>query len=452
MNRKNLMAFKGLTISTAKAYAVQPFVWTLGGIFGSAMGGFLAQPTRFYPGLFAPGTFWEEYPYLLPNLVAVVIIVLAIIQGIFFLEETNPKEVYTDNAIDDNASVMDETASLLGPRASIAGSLRRRSQASRAPRPSFIEEGLPAFAGQQFDIRKSSFATIHSIRFAPEEVSKIRRDMGRPENTRRTTGRAPVEEYTGKAFNYTIIMVTLALVIVSFHSMAYLSLLPTWILDEPKAAVQHLDLQGGLGMTVHDVGVYLAINGAVGLFIQAIIFPIFVEKIGIWKSFIWMVILFPLPYFMLPFITAGPANMTSALIYVSLFLQSFVGIIIYPAALILLKDATPSPQVLGKVNGLAMSVSSTVQVVRAPPGSPSPVPQFWASSSCLSSPENTLRPSKSTPRSCTARTRIRISSRPALPIRRPLKMVTRLAILQAGHINSYNQFFGKCASSLLYLY
>jgi MFS family permease len=358
-----------LTSPTAKAYAVQPFVWTLGGIFGSAMGGFLAQPARFYPGLFSPDSFWAEYPYLLPNLVAVVIIVLAIIQGAFFLEETNPKELQTDNAIDDNASVFDETSSLLAPRASIAGSVRRRSQASRAPRPSFIEEGLPGSVGQYFDIRKSSFATVHSIRFAPEEANKIRRDLaqGRPNTPRRTTGRGgPAAEYTGKAFNYTIIMLTLALVIVSFHSMAYLSLLPTWILDEPKAALEHLDLQGGLGMTVHDVGVYLAINGAVGLVIQAIIFPIFIEKVGIWKSFIWMVILFPIPYFMLPFITAGPANMTTALIYVSLFMQSFVGIIIYPAALILLKDATPSPQVLGKVNGLAMSGCCLARTISPP--------------------------------------------------------------------------------------
>lgn len=332
------------------------------------MGGFLAQPARFYPGLFSPDSFWATYPYLLPNLVAVVIIVLAIIQGIFFLEETNPKEVVSDNAIDDNASVFDETSSLLNPRASVAGSVRRRSQASRAPRPSFIEEGLPGSVGQYFDIRKSSFATVHSIRFAPEEANKIRREVanGHPDATRRTTGRAPVEEYTGKAFNYTIIMITLALVIVSFHSMAYLSLLPTWILDEPKAAVQHLDLHGGLGMTVHDVGVYLAINGAIGLFIQAIIFPIFIEKAGIWKSFISMVVLFPIPYFMLPFISAGPANMTSALIYVSLIMQSFVGIIIYPAALILLKDATPSPQVLGKVNGLAMSGCCLARTVSPP--------------------------------------------------------------------------------------
>lgn len=357
-----------LTPAKAKAYAVQPFVWTLGGIFGSAMGGFLAQPARFYPGLFSPDSFWAEYPYLLPNLVAVVIIVLAIVQGAFFLEETNPKELQTDNAIDDNASVFDETSSLLAPRASIAGSVRRRSQASRAPRPSFIEEGLPGSVGQYFDIRKSSFATVHSIRFAPEEATKIRRDLaqGRPNTPRRTTGRGPAAEYTGKAFNYTIIMLTLALVIVSFHSMAYLSLLPTWILDEPKAALEHLDLQGGLGMTVHDVGVYLAINGAVGLIIQAIIFPIFIEKVGIWKSFIWMVILFPLPYLMLPFITAGPANMTSALIYVSLIMQSFVGIIIYPAALILLKDATPSPQVLGKVNGLAMSGCCLARTISPP--------------------------------------------------------------------------------------
>lgn len=358
-----------LTLLTAKAYAVQPFVWTLGGIIGSAMGGFLAQPARFYPGLFSPDSFWATYPYLLPNLVAVIVIVLAIIQGIFFLEETNPKELVADDgAVDDAASVFDETSSLLAPRASIGGSMRRRSQASRAPRPSFIEEGLPGSVGQYFDIRKSSFATVHSIRFAPEEANKIRRDVAqsRPEPRRGASRAGPTAEYTGKAFNYTIIMITIALVIVSFHSMAYLSLLPTWILDEPKAAVQHLDLFGGLGMTVHDVGVYLAVNGAIGLLIQGIIFPIFIEKVGIWKSFISMVVLFPIPYLMLPFISAGPQNMTSALIYVSLIMQSFVGIIIYPAALILLKDATPSPQVLGKVNGLAMSGCCLARTVSPP--------------------------------------------------------------------------------------
>lgn len=130
--------------------------------------------------------------------------------------------------------------------------------------------------------------------------------------------------------------------------------------------LQHLDLKGGLGMTVHDVGVFLAINGAVGLFLQAIIFPIFIEKLGIWKSFIWMVILFPIPYLMLPFISAAPTNLTSPLIYVSLITQSFVGIIIYPAALILLKEATPSPQVLGRVNGLAMSGCCLARTISPP--------------------------------------------------------------------------------------
>ena len=78
-----------------KAYATQPFVWTLGGILGSAMGGFLAQPATFYPSLFPADGIFGRYPYLLPNLVSVVVIVLAIVQGMLFLEETNPRNAKT---------------------------------------------------------------------------------------------------------------------------------------------------------------------------------------------------------------------------------------------------------------------------------------------------------------------------------------------------------------------
>ena len=61
-----------LTHLLARAYATQPFVWTLGGIIGSAMGGFLAQPAVFYPNVFAKDGLFAKYPYLLPNLVAAI--------------------------------------------------------------------------------------------------------------------------------------------------------------------------------------------------------------------------------------------------------------------------------------------------------------------------------------------------------------------------------------------
>lgn len=330
-----------------KAYATQPFVWTLGGIIGSAMGGFLAQPAIFYPSLFPADGLFGRYPYLLPNLVSVVVIVLAIIQGLFFLEETNPRggKASHETVFDDDDETIDERTPL-HRRKDRRSSARSQSRAT-IDRPVFQEESLPVPIEQNFDLRRSSFGTVRSIRLPPS-VSK------------------PDEVFKGRTFNFTIIMVTTALVLVSYHQMAFCTLLPTHLLDTPAAAPGEIDLVGGLGYTVHDVGVYLAINGILGLFIQAIIFPIFVDNVGVWKSFVFNIVLYPLAYVVMPFLSAVPSALVSPGIYLSLILQSFFGIIVIPCALILIKDATPSPLVLGKVNGLAMSACCLARTISPP--------------------------------------------------------------------------------------
>ncbi|KAK9770281.1 hypothetical protein AB5N19_04428 [Seiridium cardinale] len=339
-----------------KAYAVQPFVWTLGGIIGSAMGGFLAQPARFYPHLFPADGLFGKYPYLLPNLVAVVAIALAILQGIFFLEETNPLISEEDQAVED--SDIDETTPLNG--------LRRRSSrlSSISERPRFAEEGLPLPMNHGFDLRRSSFGTVHSIKIPVEErPARPVRPGGRPNPPSRMQS---TQSFKGKTFNFNVIMVTAALVIFSYHQMAYANLLPTHLLDTPWVPRGQLDLMGGLGYTVHDVGIYLAVNGIIGLFIQGVIFPIFVDKIGVWKAFVLMIVLYPTAYVLNPFLSAFPDELVSPGIYVSMILQSFYGIIVGPCALILLKNATPAASVLGKVNGMAMAACCLARTVSPP--------------------------------------------------------------------------------------
>lgn len=73
-----------------RAYSIMPFVWCLGSIIGPAMGGALAMPCEAYPWLFPKGSFFDTYPFLLPNLVCVVILILGITIGLLFLEETHP--------------------------------------------------------------------------------------------------------------------------------------------------------------------------------------------------------------------------------------------------------------------------------------------------------------------------------------------------------------------------
>ena len=58
-------------------------------IIGPALGGALADPCRNYPTVFKPGSIFERFPYLLPNLICTIILAGGVIIGILFLEETH---------------------------------------------------------------------------------------------------------------------------------------------------------------------------------------------------------------------------------------------------------------------------------------------------------------------------------------------------------------------------
>jgi ascorbate-specific PTS system EIIC-type component UlaA len=159
-------------------------------------------------------------------------------------------------------------------------------------------------------------------------------------------------------------MWTIALVFQSYHSMGFYSLLPVYLLDDPRRGSRELDLTGGLGMTLHDVGAYLAIGSVMSLFFQGVVFTIFVAKLGVWKAVLSVTILSPFIYTIVPFLSLLPNP--GAGVYGILALTSFTGVVSFPAFLILLKNETPSPLVLGEVNGLAMSACSAARTV-APP-------------------------------------------------------------------------------------
>lgn len=61
---------------------------------GPLIGGALAEPCNNYPHLFARGTLWDRYPFLLPNIVCAMILVVGIVVGILFLEETHQEKRY----------------------------------------------------------------------------------------------------------------------------------------------------------------------------------------------------------------------------------------------------------------------------------------------------------------------------------------------------------------------
>jgi hypothetical protein len=55
------------------------------------VGGYLAEPVKKYPFMFGPNTIWEQFPYLLPNLVVVIFLLASCVSGFLALEEVHPQ-------------------------------------------------------------------------------------------------------------------------------------------------------------------------------------------------------------------------------------------------------------------------------------------------------------------------------------------------------------------------
>lgn len=307
-----------------------PFMWFFGSIIGSSMGALLARPALLWPVL--EGSLFSSYPYLLPNLVAAIWIMIAVILGTLFLKETRVVPVKDDVSASDDT---DETSPLL-----------QGQPTNLAPSTSTLAVGTTSQHALTSD-------AAHALETASER-SILEEPVRLPDTT------------AGWSRNMVLLILQLALV--SYLQMVYGVLMPIYLVDSPAADIPtgHLDLRGGFGFSVRKVGAVMSANGFMAIIVQGAIFTPFVRRFGVWKSFVWMTILAPLSYVVVPFITMVPRSHALIPIYMDLFAQNFMNIIIYPCLLILLKDSTPSVSILGRVNGMAMTCCSGARTI-APP-------------------------------------------------------------------------------------
>ncbi|TVY36314.1 putative membrane protein [Lachnellula occidentalis] len=302
-----------------RAYSVMPFVWSIGTIIGPAIGGTFADPATSFPNTFSKDGLFAQFPYLLPNLLCSGLLLISIItdmQPRVFL----PESTY----------VSDETP------------LIRTADAIKTP---------------AVDLRAETYGT-----FEGSDDSKWRHAQ---------TKTKPVKIYTKR-----IIALIFALGIFTYHSMAYDHLLPIFLEDKrgetiPIFAQSAMGFNpfftpGGLGLSVQKVGVIMSINGIIALFVQAVVFPLAAEKLGIHRLFILVSLLHPVAYLVMPYLIYLPAKWLMLGIYSCLTIRNLLSILAYPVLLILIKEATPSPCVLGKINGLAASAGAACRTV-APP-------------------------------------------------------------------------------------
>ncbi|KAK5692366.1 hypothetical protein LTR97_010674 [Elasticomyces elasticus] len=334
-----------------KAYAIMPFIWSVGIIIGPAVGGYFATPAKNFPGTALDIELFRKFPYLLPNLICTALMVVSIIAGWFCLEETHPD---------------------MQPWSTSAGDSDERTPIQdRIARPSMVAtQGTTSMPAVNLT-QNESYGTFNQVTeeaVATEEWhlrpdgSELRSDSNDDTNPRWLTRR--------------VSMLLLALGIFTYHSMTYDSLLPIFQQDArvpaddtnlpAPFATRYGSFAGGLGLTIQESGVILAFNGIIALFVQGIVFPLLASYFGIWKSFIIVTVLHPLAYFIVPWLALLPDNLLYPGIYASLTVRNLLSIVAYPVLLILIKEASPSNSCLGKINGLAASTGAACRTMASP--------------------------------------------------------------------------------------
>ncbi|QIW97312.1 hypothetical protein AMS68_002830 [Peltaster fructicola] len=130
---------------------------------------------------------------------------------------------------------------------------------------------------------------------------------------------------------------------------------------------------GGLSFTPTGVGFALSIIGYIGVALQFLLYPPASKRYGLLRCFRVSIILFPVAYYLAPFIaqlpssTPSPEPASGALIWLGIaavvFLQVAARTFAMPAVIILLNNASPHPSVLGTINGLGQACSATFRTI-----------------------------------------------------------------------------------------
>ncbi|KAF2000071.1 MFS general substrate transporter [Amniculicola lignicola CBS 123094] len=317
-----------------QAYAILPFVWSVGTIIGPSIGGYFANPAENFPSAFPPSNIFAKFPYLLPNVICAGLLAVAIIAGYFLLEETHPDMQPWSTQHD-----LDSTA---------------------AETPLLPAQGATLHPAA--NLTTESYGTFDAV------------DMQRDETWHVKPSGEWIEDKNpsrDKAITKTVVMFVAALGIFTYHSMTYDHLLPIFLQD--KRANDMLiygfspsSFAGGLGLSIQDVGIIMSFNGIIALVIQAVIFPLMANLFGIYRLLIFVTVGQPIAYFIVPYLTLLPTNWVYTGIYTCLAVRNLLSILAYPLLLIMIKESAPSPSHLGKINGLAASTGAACRTIASP--------------------------------------------------------------------------------------
>lgn len=334
-----------------RAYTIMPMVWCIGSIIGPMIGGALARPCISYPEIFARGTIWDRYPYLLPNLFSAATVFIGVVIGLLFLEETHAEK---KTQRDRGREIGDYLANLFSrvtkcngrgrapEKQALLDGERHVSYGSRHGSSSSDEEDelLPAYQSQESSPRLAPQDDTRSLESQPLE---------------------PIVQEKPKTFTKPVIMNIISYGILAFHTMTFDQLFPVFLSTaRPEHPVHDLPFRftDGFGLETKVIGFIMSVQGLYSLFSNYLIVPPVTRRLGSLRLFRLLAFSYFALYLVTPYLVLLPEQMRMPAIYLLVIWKCTFSTMAYPSNAILLANSAPSKQVLGTINGIAASTAS----------------------------------------------------------------------------------------------
>lgn len=301
------------TSNQSSVFSYLPIVYGIGGITGPLVGGILVHTAS--AGLFA------DYPYLLPNVVAAIFLILDLILSIFLLDESL------------------EAAKSLPPLGERVRSLFVWLwQFTASARPSYIR---PSSAPAQGDVDQQ------------EEGDYINGDVSPPPPPLFPEVSSPPSYKSIITPEIAILLITYA--IFNLSNVSYNSLYPIFVSSEPPT---------GRGLSPKEIGLSLAFVGAITIVFQVLLFGPFQERAGNQWGYRFALLGFTAAFWAMPFVGYYVRSDPSSKFWLwvelgsILFLKTLSAIVGLTCAMLLITNSSPSDSTLGTLNGLAQTLSA----------------------------------------------------------------------------------------------
>jgi len=311
------------------------------------IGGHLADPVKNLPSIFHKGTVWEEFPYLLPNLIVVLFIMTSGLLGFLFLEESNPE-------MQNQADMGRKISSWFGRKiGQLFGRVGTREYATLAT----DEHSIP-LANMNSD-------NLEEEESFQEEADEI--DASSPTPSTRTNSL----RLNTSAYTLQVILQILAVSLLAFHKVSSDVIIPTFLATSSIGnPLTHggrdvFKFKVGFGMTSPSIANVLLTQAVIATVSQILIVPRVIDRFGPLKTFRWALFVFPWLYCITPFTARFPYPLSIMAILLDLWIKCILVSLGYVSSAILLTNTTPAPVHLATVNGAAASIGCLARSIGA---------------------------------------------------------------------------------------